>query len=203
MNSLIVVGEDGLCCALGAKLVQDLLPEWNVAIPPINKGGITKLIPDLPKFCKLAKSGRPVLCIADVDRRCAVQLVQRWLPHGKPALMLLRLAVPEAESWLLADQEGLQRLIEVPTHKIPHEPEVLIDAKQQLLGLINRYGTKTIRREMVINEPTHLIAGTGYNQHLKQFVQEHWRPQRAATRSPSLQRAIKRIAGLGQLSMTS
>lgn len=201
MSSLLVVGEDTLCCALGAKLTQELLPEWSLAVPPINKRGITKLIPDLPRFCKLAQSGRPVLCIADVDRGCAVQLVQRWLPHGKSPLMLLRLAVTEAESWLVADQEGLQRLIEVPKHKIPQEPEQLVDAKQQLLAMINRYGTKTLRREMVVKGATHLISGTGYNQHLEQFVQEHWQPQRAAIRSPSLRRTIERIAALGQLSV--
>lgn len=198
MNSLFVVGEDRLCCALGAKLVQVLLPDWDLAIPPINKRGVTKLIPDLPRFCKLAQSGRPVLCIADVDRGCAVLLLQRWLPQGKPSLMLLRLAVSEAESWLLADHEGLQQLIAVPKHKMPQEPEKLVDAKQNFLAMINRYGSKIVRREMVIKGAAHLISGTGYNDHLEQFVQEHWQPQRAAIRSPSLQRAIERIAALGQ-----
>lgn len=199
MNALLVVGEDGLSCSLGAKLVQDLLPNWSLVNPPINKRGITKLIPDLPRFCKLAQSGRPVLCIADVDRGCAVQLLAKWFPHGQPSLMLLRLAVTEAESWLLADHEGLHRLLDVPKHKIPQAPETLVDAKQQLLALINRYGSKILRREMVIKGVTHLISGTGYNQHLEQFVQEHWQPQRAAARSPSLQRAIDRIVALDHM----
>lgn len=136
-------GRRSTLLCIGDKISAGSIAGLNLATPPINKRGVTKLIPDLPRFCTLAQSGRPVLCIADVDRGCAVQLIRRWLPHGKPARMLLRLAVTEAESWLLADQEGLQRLIDVPQHKIPQAPETLVDAKQQLLALINRYGSKT------------------------------------------------------------
>lgn len=199
MTSIVVVGEDALCCALGAKLVADILPDWTLAAPPINKRGVTKLIPDLKRYNTLARSGRPVLCIADVDRGCAVELLRKWLPNGKDARLLLRLAVTEAESWLLADQEGFARIANVPSGKLPAAPDALPDSKQCLLGLVHRYGNKNLRSEVVSNRRTHFLQGTGYNAHLTDFISLHWSPIRAATRSPSLRRAVARLRVLPQI----
>jgi hypothetical protein len=42
MKQILVVGEDPLTCALGERLVAELLPEWSVPFSPINTKGITK-----------------------------------------------------------------------------------------------------------------------------------------------------------------
>jgi hypothetical protein len=196
MRSILIVGEDALCCLLGARLTAYYLPDWKPVTEPLNKGGRSKLIADLPRYCRFAEKGTPVFCIADTDRGCAVTLLQQWLPRGAPPQLLLRLAVTEAESWLLADQEGLSTFGRIPRKTIPPNPDTLPDAKQRFMALMHRYGRREQRLDMVINRQTHLIQGTGYNAQLADFVRRQWQPERAATRSPSLQRAINRMCGL-------
>ncbi len=54
---------------------------------------------------------------------------------------------------------------------------------------------RPIRQEMVSlldqNKP-----GVGYNMHLCAFAAQHWSPLRAAERSPSLARALRRLQEL-------
>ena len=74
MSRILVVGEDTLCCALGERLVAACLPDWQLAQPSIDTKGVTKLQPSLPRYLSLARSLHPVLCIADTDGQCAVEL---------------------------------------------------------------------------------------------------------------------------------
>lgn len=189
MNSLVLVGEDELCCALGERLIEQTLPDWTLAIKPINKGGVSKLKADLPRYVQQALHLRPVLCIADTDGTCPVTLCRDWLPQAVPQRFLLRLAVTESETWVMADRSAFASSLGVSVVSVPRDPEALPDAKREVLRLAARSSKRRVKEEMLslqdINKP-----GTGYNKHLCAFVRQGWRAAVAREASESLNRAI-------------
>ena len=196
MTRILVVGEDALCCALGERLVTSCLPCWKLAGPAIDTRGITKLLPALPRYAQQARHVQPVLCIADTDGQCAVDLRARWLPvPTEHRMLLLRLAVTEAESWLIADREGAAQALAIPLTRLPHRPDEEPDPKGLILTLAARSKKRAIREEVVSSgDPNR--PGSGYNLHLSGFVRSYWDARRAALVSPSLARAVKRIGEL-------
>ena len=194
MKQIMLVGEDPLCCALGESLIQHCLPGWQLATPAISTRGITKLIPELPRYQQIAAHKLPVLCIADTDRACPIDCIKKWLPHKPPANFLLRLAVTESESWVLADRDGFAGFLGIAAGKIATSPDELPDAKRHLLQLAKHSKVRLYRQEMVTANGDK--QGTGYNLHLASFVRQHWSPQGAAASSPSLARAILRLQQL-------
>lgn len=192
----MVVGEDALSCALGERLVAQVLPTWTLAKASINTKGISKLVPDLPRYMQQAAHIQPVLCIADTDGRCPVDLVSEWLPHGAGERFLFRLAVSEAESWLLSDREALARFLGVSIAKLPPDPDRVADAKREVLRLAGLSRVRQIRQEVVSSFDS-TKPGTGYNVHLCGFVRDYWRAPHAVGRSVSLERAVNRLADFG------
>lgn len=192
-----MVGEDALCCALGERLAQAVLPGWTLARESINAGGITRLASSLARYMEQARHVQPVLCIADTDGRCPVELLDRWLQDRAEAQFVFRLAVTEAESWLLADHESLAEFLAVPAGKIPNHPDELQDPKRELLALARRSRHRPIREE-VVSPIDPAKPGSGYNLRFGEYVRTHWRALRAAERSPSLARAIRSIRMLGE-----
>lgn len=195
MKQILVVGEDPLTCALGEQLVTELLPGWIVDPPPINKKGITKLIPELPRYIQLATHVQPVLCIADTDGKCPKKFLSANLPRIRPASFVLRLAVSEAESWLIADRKALAEFFEIAEKHLSKTPDEEADPKGHLLNLARKSKNRSIRIEM-ISQSDSSKQGSGYNPHLRRFVKMHWSAQRAASNSPSLARAVHQISKL-------
>lgn len=195
MSSLVLVGEDELCCALGARLVEHMLPDWTLAVEPINKRGVSKLKTDLPRYLLQALHVQPVLCVADTDGACPVTLRQQWLPQTVPQGFLLRLAVTESEAWVMADRPAFAKAIGVSEASVPRDPEHLIDAKREVLRLAARSSKRRVKEEMLslqdVNKP-----GTGYNKHLCSFVRQGWRASVARESSESLDRAIQALERL-------
>ncbi len=195
MSRILVVGEDTLCCALGERLVAACLPDWQLAQPSIDTKGVTKLQPSLPRYLSLARSLHPVLCIADTDGQCAVELRAKWLPQAHERFVL-RLAITEAESWVLADRQGFAQALEVPLNKLPQCPDEESDPKRLILTLVKKSKIRQFRDEVVSSaDPSK--PGTGYNLHLGAFVRGQWDAKRAVEHSPSLARAVKHLERLG------
>jgi hypothetical protein len=195
MRRILIVGEDSLCCALGERLVASCLPNWQLAGPAIDTRGVTKLLPALPRYAQQARHVQPVLCIADTDGQCAVDLRARWFPMPAENSMLLRFAVTEAESWLIADREGAAQALAIPLTRLPQRPDEEPDPKGLILTLAARSKKRAIREE-VVSSGDRNRPGSGYNLHLSGFVRSHWDVRRAALVSPSLARAVKRIEEL-------
>lgn len=193
---MLVVGEDDLSCALGQQLLAQVLPEWTLSRAPINTGGVTKLIPKLRSYLEQSIHIQPVLCIADTDQVCPIQWLKDWLPVGAPDTFFLRLAVPESESWVLADRQGASEFFKVSTAQIPADPELLRDPKREVLRLAKRSKVRLLREEMVSTADVHK-QGSGYNIHLSAFVRANWQARRASARSSSLNRAIQRLSEFG------
>lgn len=192
MKTILVVGEDALTCALGENLVLNFLPGWKTPLPPINTHGVSKLVTALPRYLEQAKNLQPVLCIADTDRQCAKQLLEKWLPKKCCEQFMLRLAVSEAESWLLADRVAVADFFEIAEKLVTTQPEEEINPKRHLLNLAKRSRNRILRSE-IVSATDSSKQGAGYNQHLCNFVKTRWSPLRAAPNAPSLKRAIVRL----------
>lgn len=197
MSQILVVGEDALCCALSEKLIAAALPSWTLAANPVNTRGITRFVPAIPRYADQAQHVQPVLCVADTDGRCAIDLLAEWVPIHAPTSLIVRLAVTEAESWVLADRSGFAGSFHIPLNKIPAVTDDIADPKRLLLNLVSRSRSRTFRDEM-ISATDSSKAGTGYNFHLCDFVHSTWDAQNAREHSPSLERALRRLESLGQ-----
>lgn len=190
MECVYVIGEDAISCSLASRIVTEVLG-LQLAQPAVDTKGVTKLRKNLSRYVRLANL-HPVLCIADTDGKCALDMLNDWLPSGSPEGFFLRFAVTESESWLMADRDAMANFLVVPLAKIPHRPDELVDPKQQLLNVARRSRRREIRREIVSPHDSSK-PGSGYNVHLCDFVERHWRPNQAAACSPSLARALHRL----------
>ena len=159
--------------------------------------GHHQISPRTPRFVQQAKHFQPVLCIADTDGKCAKELLSKWLPTAPPENFSLRLAVSEAESWLLADRKALAEYLEIAEKHVSKAPDEETDPKRHMLALAQKSKKRDIRLE-VVSQTDVSRQGNGYNPHLSHFVKAHWSAQRAADNSPSLARAIRRISNLGK-----
>jgi hypothetical protein len=83
---------------------------------------VTKLVKALPRYIEQSRHVQPVLCVADTDGRCAVTLLGQWLPRTVPEHFVLRLAVSEVESWILADRSALADHFEIPSARTGSRP---------------------------------------------------------------------------------
>lgn len=196
---MLVVGEDGLCCALGERLMVEALPGWQTLTPSIDTQGRTKLLAKIGSYVQQARYVQPVLCVADTDGECAKELLQHWQPRHAPSTFLFRLAVTEAESWVLADRQAFADYFAVPVQHIPSRTDEIDDPKSLLLHLMRRSKHRCFRKEMV-GEVDASKQGTGYNIHLAGFVRARWSAVRASAASESLDRALVRLRALAQVS---
>jgi len=195
-KSVFLVGEDQVCCALGIALIA-----YSDAAATIENsdcaGGFGPFKAKIEKMNAVAANVMPVLMIADGDQAPTAQAqVAAWLPRNVAQNFSLRLAVREAESWVLADHEGLSAFADVSRAILPATPDLIQDPKQALLQVIRRSSRRQLREEMLPGRKSTAPVGLGYNLHLVGFVREFWSVERAAARSPSLARALPRIAAI-------
>lgn len=108
-----------------------------------------------------------------------------------PPQCIFRVAVREIESWIIADHEAWAAFIGIPAVNFSMQPDQLDNPKQHLLNVIRRKGKKKIHREMLPKGTAHI--GPRYNEILCNLVTSSWEPERAAMRSPSLERALKAL----------
>lgn len=195
MGRMFVIGEDVLCCELGTRLVRDVVG-WDLVEPAINTKVVTRLASSIPRYLNLV-SMHPVLCIADTDRRCAVDLLSNWMPRHTPEDFLFRLAVTESESWLLADSNGIAEYFDIALKHVPSLPDSIDDPKRVMLTLARKSRRRYIRQELVSDSDSSK-PGSGYNLHLSDFARRYWNPLAAVDRSPSLNRAVRRLHELAK-----
>ena len=194
--AMVLVGEDDLCCALGAALISQSGAMVSLDML-LSTGGAGPFRSTISRMNEVAAAGNRVLMVGDADQAaCVVTQIRDWSPNNPSENLLIRLAVREAESWVLADEEGLAAFAKVSEAKIPPSPDELADPKADLLRVIRGCKRGDLKREMLPSKVSSPKVGLGYNLHLKTFVREHWRADRAARRSPSLARALPKIYSL-------
>jgi len=149
-------------------------------------------------FLNMARVGIYTLVLTDLDTaECPCNLIRDWfyIPKNEvidlPQQCIFRVAVREVESWILADHTEWANYIGIPESNFSDQPDQLNDPKEHILNVIRRKGKKKIHREMLPSETTPI--GPRYNEVLCNFIENRWSPDRAAQRSPSLDRALKAI----------
>jgi hypothetical protein len=134
-----------------------------------------------------------VLVDLDTDFDCAPNALPVWLP-APSSWMCFRIAVREAEAWLLADSDSLAGYLGVSRGAVPRDPEGLADAKQALVNVARRSRRRAIREDMVPRAGSGRQVGAAYASRVIDFVTSSWQPDAAAGAAPSLRRCLDALA---------
>lgn len=142
-----------------------------------------------------ASVGYPILAIVDfmdTGEDCAPSIRQDWI-QNQHENMLFRVAIPEIESWLLADQSGFADFLGIRRHLVPERPDTVADAKSQVMQLASRSRYRSRREAIVPKAGYSSREGPLYTSELSIFVNNNWDIEAALVRSPSLQSAVKNV----------
>lgn len=183
--------EDALSEAIGLRLLAELPTPIRPNLS-LGKKGSGYLRSGMHKWRQLAQK-QFVLILTDLDKvECPVALREGWFGSANvPANLMLRIAVREVESWILADHQACRKLIG-QKGKLPPDPDGLSDPKEHLLQLA-RLAPRAIRSDLLKVSGAVASQGIGYNNLLVRLVHSSWSPMRAAERSPSLKRTCDRL----------
>jgi hypothetical protein len=164
--------------------------------PVYGKKGKPALRSSIRGFNQAARRG-PWIVLVDLDRdhECAPPLREAWVPVAAPHLCF-RVAVRAIEAWLIADDDALARFLRIARDRIPRAPESLPDPKGALVDLARASRQRAIREDMVPRGSSGRSVGPAYTSRVIEYVQREWRPEIAAARADSLQRAIACLNGL-------
>lgn len=153
-------------------------------------GNIDKLIPKLSR----TTTNNPWVVFRDSDTRCPVEF-RRQLTKSttiNPAF-LLRIVHPMTEGWLMADPQSFSQYFKVTAKKVPVDTELLPHAKRNLLALCKNSRSRDIRSDVVRPDGG---AGPLYVSRINEFAEDYWDIATASQNSPSLKRALIRLAEL-------
>ncbi|MFN0305933.1 MAG: hypothetical protein ACKVQU_36900 [Burkholderiales bacterium] len=187
--------EDALSETVGRRIVDDTGSGLAVC-QLLRRDGFGYLRARLRNFCEIARH-TPVLLLTDLDtKECPATLIEDWSRGDAiPKRLLIRVAVRQVESWLLADRDGMARLLKISVRQLPRDPDALPDAKRSLLQLAQR-APRAIRDDLVAESGATAAQGLGYNAVLSNFVRTSWDPSQAELFSHSLARARMRVSEL-------
>lgn len=194
MMSVALATEDVLSETIGQRLIDELGAQVQVTTL-LRRTGNGYLRSKMRSWCQMARH-QPVVVLTDLDRlACPKALLDDWFAQlPRPANLMVRVAVRQSESWLLADHEAIRKLIG-PRGALPPQPDNLPNAKEHLLQLA-RLAPREVRLDLIKAAGSISSQGIGYNARLADLIQADWSPERAAQRSPSLERARRRMREL-------
>lgn len=165
----------------------------------IDKGGRVAFWRDSARYNLAARHNGPILGLADLDAEpCANALFIRHLRGPRHPDFVLRIAKRTLESWLLADP-GIAEFLGIPPALLPRNPDAVVNAKQVLVNLARRSHSRDLRADLVPEEGSLGVVGKGYVPRMTEFIEDRWRPDRAARRSRSLARALAAIRNAAEL----
>jgi hypothetical protein len=158
------------------------------------QGGKPRLLSKLAGFnAAAAHSPWIVLVDLDGDAQCASEFVARELP-APASQMIFRVAVRQAEAWLMGDQVNLASYLKVARSRIPSDPEAVVDAKEAMVNIARNSRDRRVRGDMVPAPRSGRKAGPNYAGRLIEFATTHWSSAVAAERVESLSRCVHRIS---------
>jgi len=141
----------------------------------------------------------PWIIMVDLDcDLCPPDLIEGWTDPRRNPQILIRVAVREVESWLLAHRDGIAGYLGVEKRRIPLDPDSVEKPKELLIDLAKRSKRKAIREDLVPAPRSTSKIGKGYNSALRGFVERTWDISKARQRSQSLDAAIRAISQLVQ-----
>lgn len=192
---LTIVFEDQLSehvmSKLAAQILRDGKPKFTVALS--FSGGGNGYIKKNIKGFNAASKGSAYFVLTDLDNHtCAPELIKQWMNIPQHNNLILRVAVREVESWILADIEGFSTFTGVSSVHFPEKPDEIPDPKAELLRIIKKSRLRSVKED-VLPKNMYATIGPNYNGRLGEFVYKHWSVQRAAERSDSLARTVNAL----------
>lgn len=188
-RSLALIWAEGFLDRLAAETLATRIG-FKIEGPVREAGGGPAFWASINKYNAAAKQCGLIFALADHDSiRCVGDKIKKRVPN-RNRNMILRLCVAELESWLLADADALADHLSVSPGKFPREPDREADPKRLLVAISNGSSKLSIRHGMVPKPGYSSVCGPEYSSIVAEFIDRHWRPRRAAERSPSLRRAI-------------
>jgi hypothetical protein len=112
--------------------------------------------------------------------------------------MCFRIAVREAEAWLMADRAAFADALGVSLVRIPDQPESLADPKLTIVNLARRSRKRAVQVGLVPEQGAGISIGPEYAAWMIDFAQNQWDPSRAVASAevPSLERTLDAIERL-------
>lgn len=146
-------------------------------------------------FNQTAKSVNYLTLVDFADTRCNCpgEVVTTLTPNRNKG-MILRVVVPEIESWLLADRKSISVFLGVSETRIPQNPENEKDPKQLLVNIARKSRYSIVRNSLVPPQSSTAIVGPLYNAELIKFVAASWDITAARASSPSLEKCVSCVA---------
>ncbi|MCU0498295.1 MAG: DUF4276 family protein [Anaerolineae bacterium] len=136
----------------------------------------------------------PHIGLVDLDQEvCPSALIRRLLPHGIDEQFILRVAIREIESWLIADRDNLSAYLGVAANKLPIYPENEPNPKEAIVSACRSSKNKTIREGIVPQAQTGSKIGPAYVTLLENFALTQWDVTKARQQANSLNRAMNAI----------
>lgn len=174
--------EDPLTESLFAKILSTIPTEYATRTI-YNRGGYGYLRQNINGFNNAAK-GVPFLIGTDLDEyECPAALIQEWLTRPKHDNLLIRVAVREAEAWVLADRENFATFLGISMANLPDQVEAIPDPKEALIRLARKARRRELRDDLCPPPDSTRKVGPNYNARLSTFVQQRWNPNAARDRS--------------------
>jgi hypothetical protein len=157
------------------------------------KRGVTYVIDKAPAFAVRGEYSNLLILadFMDLKQACPPEARAKLVPNA-PDRTLVRLAVNEIESWLLASRAELAHYFNISPARIPAEPDKVPDPKQTLVNLARASGRGRIRSMFVPKAGVSSAVGEGYVDGFQEFMKEHWSMASAAAASPSFARFVDR-----------
>ena len=179
--------------ALLRKCVEEYIPQFRI-VRTVVTNGRGNVQREIKAYAALAQK-MPVLIGIDLDAdECAPSLREDWAKlHPQADDLLLRVAVAEAEAWVLADRKRCAKFLGATSDEIAKDPEILVDPKRALLDLARATANPDLKRDLIprnYNQFNLPRIGPAYNLRMTEFVEKKWKPSVARERSDSLHRAI-------------
>lgn len=197
MAAFYIATEDRLSETIAELLVKATGHSVAAKIPKDRRqhAGFGYLKARLPDFIASCRGGVNFLLLTDLDTRpCPPDLLQDWLGGTpRPDSLLLRIAVREVESWVLADRSQFAGWLGVSEEIVPTAPEACLDPKTDLLKVAARSRYRELREGLLPRKNAASKVGLEYNDLLCEFVTDKWRIEEACRLAPSLERAIRRL----------
>ena len=186
-----IVVEDELSEALCYKIMLSSSITYHIGAT-YGKCGYGYIRKKISGFNNAAK-GTPFLVLADLEAQCAPKQINEWLNIPKHHNLLFRIAVREAESWLLADRSGFASFLNIKKELIPTNPDGINDPKKLLINLAKQSRRRTLRQAIVPISGRTARIGPDYNGQLSYFVSNMWNISEAMENSESLRRTVKAL----------
>ena len=155
-----------------------------------------------PSFRALATEATGLLILTDfrdADAACVPDALENYLScklSQTPKTLLLRFAVNEIESWLMADREGMAKFLGVTASKIPHHPENEAFPKQSLVSIARSSSKKKIREGFAPPPGHRSNVGPEYMTLIQEFIRNTWNIEVAIKNAQSLERCVHRLRSL-------